>query len=306
MVLFPAPLGPSNAKSSPRRTSRSGPSRTSRCPYRIRSPVVRIARSYVVPPVTGTASEAAAMSCSLVTGLPSVPFPCLTRRTRAPPPLSCCGPPCRHGGPCDVSRSSPGERSGALPIPGVGTRGLRPCRVSPVGRRPGRGRGEPGPVPAGSFGAGAGGMGVAVGRRSAAQPGEALPGGGGCGSRELRHSMATQLVTHNAGEPPTKAGRWLLPVFLQSGWRDLNPRPLRPERSALPSCATPRSNELYFSGLIPVCEIRLLWSRGAGLTWSIPMVIKGRAQMATPRVRAEVTVGEGAPMVAGRARVKAR
>jgi len=25
-----------------------------------------------------------------------------------------------------------------------------------------------------------------------------------------------------------------------SGWRDLNPRPLRPERSALPSCATPR------------------------------------------------------------------
>ena len=26
-----------------------------------------------------------------------------------------------------------------------------------------------------------------------------------------------------------------------SGWRDLNPRPLRPERSALPSCATPRS-----------------------------------------------------------------
>ena len=27
----------------------------------------------------------------------------------------------------------------------------------------------------------------------------------------------------------------------QSGWRDLNPRPLRPERSALPSCATPRT-----------------------------------------------------------------
>src|SRR5690348_18425861 len=26
-----------------------------------------------------------------------------------------------------------------------------------------------------------------------------------------------------------------------SGWRDLNPRPLRPERSALPSCATPRA-----------------------------------------------------------------
>src|ERR1700738_2735746 len=26
----------------------------------------------------------------------------------------------------------------------------------------------------------------------------------------------------------------------ESGWRDSNPRPLRPERSALPSCATPR------------------------------------------------------------------
>src|SRR2546430_10453016 len=32
-----------------------------------------------------------------------------------------------------------------------------------------------------------------------------------------------------------------------SGWRDLNPRPLRPERSALPSCATPRCGE-EFSG----------------------------------------------------------
>src|ERR1700761_4186660 len=32
----------------------------------------------------------------------------------------------------------------------------------------------------------------------------------------------------------------LLPAKTQSGWRDSNPRPLRPERSALPSCATPR------------------------------------------------------------------
>jgi hypothetical protein len=36
---------------------------------------------------------------------------------------------------------------------------------------------------------------------------------------------------------PTQAGR---PSFPLSGWRDSNPRPLRPERSALPSCATPR------------------------------------------------------------------
>lgn len=31
-----------------------------------------------------------------------------------------------------------------------------------------------------------------------------------------------------------------LTCIFVSGWRDLNPRPLRPERSALPSCATPR------------------------------------------------------------------
>ncbi len=48
--------------------------------------------------------------------------------------------------------------------------------------------------------------------------------------------------------PPRNAVRGGLPdrktaphlQFHQSGWRDLNPRPLRPERSALPSCATPR------------------------------------------------------------------
>ncbi len=30
-------------------------------------------------------------------------------------------------------------------------------------------------------------------------------------------------------------------IFKWSGWRDSNPRPLRPERSALPDCATARS-----------------------------------------------------------------
>lgn len=37
-----------------------------------------------------------------------------------------------------------------------------------------------------------------------------------------------------------------LPDYL-SGWRDSNPRPLRPERSALPGCATPRNiQQLFF------------------------------------------------------------
>jgi hypothetical protein len=45
--------------------------------------------------------------------------------------------------------------------------------------------------------------------------------------------------------PPSccsRAPRQSLPAspHFESGWRDSNPRPLRPERSALPSCATPR------------------------------------------------------------------
>ncbi len=32
----------------------------------------------------------------------------------------------------------------------------------------------------------------------------------------------------------------LKPLFIGSEWRDLNPRPLAPQASALPGCATPR------------------------------------------------------------------
>src|SRR3954462_5034727 len=45
VVVFPAPLGPSSAKTSPRRTSRSRPSTTVRCPYRLTSPRTRTAGS---------------------------------------------------------------------------------------------------------------------------------------------------------------------------------------------------------------------------------------------------------------------
>jgi hypothetical protein len=35
-------------------------------------------------------------------------------------------------------------------------------------------------------------------------------------------------------------------TYILSGWRDLNPRPLAPKASALPSCATPRRRrEVY-------------------------------------------------------------
>ena len=56
---------------------------------------------------------------------------------------------------------------------------------------------------------------------------------GGRGIRRCAPPTPSSLgTTRKRAFPP----RW-------SGWRDLNPRPLRPERSALPSCATPRCPE---------------------------------------------------------------
>ena len=40
-----------------------------------------------------------------------------------------------------------------------------------------------------------------------------------------------------------------------SEWRDLNPRPLGPEPSAIPNFATPRKHD-YYSPLIPVCQAK--------------------------------------------------
>ena len=52
---------------------------------------------------------------------------------------------------------------------------------------------------------------------------------------------------------------WSVDFRLLSGWRDSNPRPLRPERSALPSCATSRFVPLgYHSILSEVNEGGLL------------------------------------------------
>ena len=54
--------------------------------------------------------------------------------------------------------------------------------------------------------------------------GRRLPGPARLNARER------PLISRSADQGP----------FSLSGWRDSNPRPLRPERSALPSCATPR------------------------------------------------------------------
>lgn len=50
-----------------------------------------------------------------------------------------------------------------------------------------------------------------------------------------------QADGNHSGARPALADQAPELVLRLSGWRDLNPRPLRPERSALPSCATPRS-----------------------------------------------------------------
>jgi hypothetical protein len=47
----------------------------------------------------------------------------------------------------------------------------------------------------------------------------------------------------NRSENRSGSTEWI-PHPIKSGWSDLNRRPLRPKRSALADCATPRSNTL--------------------------------------------------------------
>ena len=54
------------------------------------------------------------------------------------------------------------------------------------------------------------------------------------------HSRPCARAGSRPGYAHTKSPGPNGPGDSPSGWRDLNPRPLRPERSALPSCATPR------------------------------------------------------------------
>ena len=54
------------------------------------------------------------------------------------------------------------------------------------------------------------------------------------------HSRPCARAGSRSGYTHTKSPGPNGPGDSPSGWRDLNPRPLRPERSALPSCATPR------------------------------------------------------------------
>ena len=74
----------------------------------------------------------------------------------------------------------------------------------------------------------------------------ALPPALGRRSRRVlhgRHTARPGLVPapgSRSGYTHTKSPGPNGPGDSPSGWRDLNPRPLRPERSALPSCATPR------------------------------------------------------------------
>ncbi len=80
--------------------------------------------------------------------------------------------------------------------------------------------------------------GAPVGRAPSAARDRRAGGGGtrptaGPSGRALRSAGKAQKALRAMIDFSIMALDW-------SGWRDLNPRPLRPERSALPSCATPR------------------------------------------------------------------
>src|SRR5699024_1564094 len=55
--------------------------------------------------------------------------------------------------------------------------------------------------------------------------------------------------------------------FHESGWRDSNPRPLRPERSALPSCATPRDEPWSAYNTTPA-KVKSAGQRGDPALWA--------------------------------------
>ena len=106
------------------------------------------------------------------------------------------------------------------------TRAADRCRVTPWGHPPPRMEANPRPV--WSFGAHTPGRlapNAQLGDHRNDHPGHQHP--------EHKRSPRT-LPEHCPG------------TSHESGWRDLNPRPLRPERSALPNCATPRATvEVY-------------------------------------------------------------
>src|SRR5690625_1254394 len=69
-----------------------------------------------------------------------------------------------------------------------------------------------------------------------------------CGMADVNPSAGFRLASvdmiPDATPEPLQTGPLQLqtPPSILSGWRYLNPRPLRPERSALPGCATPRGH----------------------------------------------------------------
>ncbi len=73
----------------------------------------------------------------------------------------------------------------------------------------------------------------AVGVRFASPWGPELHREGGRGATGLLGERGRERPGHRLGAPASA-----------SGWRDSNPRPRRPERRALPSCATPRCPQL--------------------------------------------------------------
>ena len=121
----------------------------------------------------------------------------------------------------------------AVPVALLCAQGRRPASPAALctrGRRPARSPSTP--------------RAFSSARRLEARPGPAAALGHR--SRRVlhgRHTARPGLVPapgSRSGYTHTKSPGPNGPGDSPSGWRDLNPRPLRPERSALPSCATPR------------------------------------------------------------------
>ena len=106
------------------------------------------------------------------------------------------------------------------------------------------------------------------------------------------HALSTHWSVILSIVPIQKSPGPFGPGDYRSGWRDLNPRPLRPERSALPSCATPRCR----SSIASPRRNSQTEMKGALEVWSTPHVVRPRGLQ-----KARQPVARLPPMRGGRA-----
>src|SRR3712207_6467720 len=134
--------------------------------------------------------------------------------------------------------------TGAAPEPHFLTvAGPWSARIGSSGARGAKRRSEP-LAAGGPVGARSRGDGEEAGRPRLLSPSPA----GGTSSVPVQAGTAIGCYTVATLRGPERPTRSPIPPLTWSGWRDLNPRPLAPKASALPSCATPRRRPADRSG----------------------------------------------------------